>query len=769
MAKRKRKAAYQDPFAEREAAKYDNPIPSREFIIQWIEDHAPSVRFQELVEALHLQNEEQQIALKRRLRAMERDGQLVYTRSGYAIAKKMELIRGVVIGHKDGYGFVKPEELGDDLFLNARQMRAVFDGDRVLVRVSYIDSRGRREANIVEVLERNTHQLVGRYHIENNMGFVRPDNKRIVHDVFIPPEYSDAAKPGQIVIVEIIEQPTIKQQPIGKIIEVLGEHMAPGMEIDIAIRTHNLPHIWPELVEKQANQIDRQIPEKVKAERLDLRDLPFVTIDGEDAKDFDDAVYCEKRPKSGWKLLVAIADVSHYVQPGTALDEEAFIRGNSVYFPGEVIPMLPEILSNGLCSLRPNEDRLVLVCEMIISPEGKLTRYQFHEAVIHSKARLTYTEVAALLAGNETNFKRQYSQLVAPVKELYSLYKVLHKAREERGAIDFETTETRVIFGENRKIKQIVPVVRNDAHRLIEEAMLMANVAAAKFLLKHKIPILYRVHESPPEQKLEDLHKFLKELSLSLGGGKEPEPSDYCRLLKTIANRPDAHLIQTVLLRSLSQAVYSPENIGHFGLAYPAYTHFTSPIRRYPDLLVHRAIRSLLQHKKFIDYPYDNERMEYYGEHSSMTERRADEATRDALDWLKCEYMMDQVGEEFIGIITGVTHFGIFVELQDIYVEGLVHITSLKSDYYRYDPVHHRLCGERTNTMYRLGDQIKVRLVRVDLDSKKIDFDLGEQIAKLAKPRKEAKNKPKAKANTKVKSKAKTKKTRNKKRGKKSR
>lgn len=754
MAKRKNKKI-QDPFAEREAAKYENPIPSREFILELLSEQAAPMRYDELMDALKLQTDDERIGLKRRLRAMERDGQLIYTRrGGYAIADKMELIQGTVMGHRDGFGFVAPEDGGDDLFLSARQMRKVFDGDRVLVRVSEVDSRGRREASLVQVLEHNTHQLVGRYQIEEGIGIVVPDNQRITQDILVPQENANGAKPSQIVMVEILQQPDGHHRPIGKIVEVLGDHMAPGMEIEIAVRAHSLPHVWPALVEKEVAEISPEVPEEAKKDRVDLRHLPLVTIDGEDAKDFDDAVYAEPRTKNGgWRLFVAIADVSHYVKPGSALDEEAAIRGNSVYFPGQVIPMLPEILSNGLCSLRPSEDRLCIVCEMTISAEGELSRYKFYEAVMHSQARLTYKQVAGILIEKDSELRRRFKTLCPHLKNLFDVYKALRKQRVARGAIDFDTTETRVIFGNDRKIEQIVPLVRNEAHRLIEECMLVANVAAAKFVAKSKVPILYRVHDAPPEQKLTDLRKFLKELNLHLGGGDDPQPKDYADFLQTITHRTDAHLIQTVLLRSLSQAVYAPENDGHFGLAFPLYTHFTSPIRRYPDLLVHRVIRHSLQNKKFKDYPYTEEKMRYYGEHFSMTERRADEASRDALDWLKCEYMMDRVGDEFDGIITAVTNFGIFVELSNIYVEGLVHITSLKNDYYRFDSIHHRLIGERTNSTYRLGDKIKVRVIKVDLDTKKIDFDLGAAAAAAAKSSQG--NKPSKKSSSKSKAKAK--------------
>lgn len=728
MSKRRSK---QDPFQEREAQKYENPIPSREFIMQLLEEQGVPLDHEQIAKALDLHDPVRREALARRLRAMERDGQLMRNRrGGYGLVSKMDLIPGRVIGHPDGFGFLVPDDGSPDLFLTAREMQAVFHGDRVVARVSGIDRRGRREGAVVEVLERNTDRVVGRYRVEGGVGFVIADNKRIVHEILIPAEQAYGARAGQIVTAQIIEQPTRYRQAIGRVIEILGDHMAPGMEIDVAIRAYQLPQEWSLLVEDEAAKLPTIVPEEAKQGRVDLRNIPLVTIDGDDSMDFDDAVYAEPRGK-GWRLVVAIADVSHYVQPGSPLDAEARVRGNSVYFPGRVIPMLPEQLSNGLCSLNPNVDRLCLVCDMEVSATGVLGNYKFYPAVMRSTARLTYTQVAALLVERDEAMRAQYGELVEHLEHLYALFRVLQAARERRGAIDFETTETRIVFGEGKKIESVIPVVRNDAHRLIEECMLLANVATADFLSKAKVPIVYRVHATPTEEKLTNLREFLRELGLSLGGGERPEARHYSELLRQIAGRPDAHLIQTVLLRSMAQAVYSPDNIGHFGLAYSAYTHFTSPIRRYPDLLVHRAIRHVLSGKQPAAFRYSHDDMLLLGEHCSMTERRADEATRDVVDWLKCEYMLDKVGEVYDGIITSVTGFGLFIELADIYVEGLVHVTGLQNDYYHFDPAHHRLVGERTRRIYRLGDKLRVRVARVDLDERKIDFELvleeGEQ------------------------------------------
>ncbi len=693
--------------------------------MQHLENHGAPLTREEIARALKINNEEPLEALRRRLRAMERDGQLLLNRKRqYCLINRKDLIVGRVIGHADGFGFLKPDEGGDDLFLSPREMRSLMHDDRVVVRVKGIDRRGRREGAVVEVLERNTQQVVGRLQEEGGTSFLVADDKRIVQDILIPDHLRGDADFGQIVVAEITEQPSRRARPIAKVIEVLGDHMGPGMEIEVAIRSHNLPSQWPEGLANELAEFGKEVPEAAKQKRVDLRDLPLVTIDGEDARDFDDAVYCQNTPK-GWRLLVAIADVSHYVAPDTALDGEAKKRGTSVYFPERVIPMLPEALSNGLCSLNPQEDRLCMVCELFINPQGSVIRSRFFEAVMHSHARLTYTEVAGMLVDRNKKLRSKYKALLPHLEGLFKLYKVMRKGREIRGAMDFDTQESRIIFGKGRKIEEIVPVVRNDAHRLIEECMIAANIAAARFLNRKKMPRLLRIHDGPTLEKISDLRTFLGELGLHLAGGDKPKPLDYMALVQQSQGRPDAHIIQTVVLRSLSQAVYSTENKGHFGLALEAYTHFTSPIRRYPDLLVHRAIRHTLKGGKPDTFHYSQQDMVLLGEHCSTTERRADEATRDVEGWLKCEYMLDRLGEELPGIISGVTSFGFFVELTDIYIEGLVHITNLEQDYFHFDPIGHRLQGERTGITYRLGDSIRVVVARVDLDERKIDFELN--------------------------------------------
>lgn len=715
----------QDPYSDRESDKYDNPIPSREFILEILKQNNRPLTRRNISKLLGIKGEQQTEALRRRLRAMERDGQLLRNRkNAYGIVSKMNLIIGRVMGHPDGFGFLIPDEGGDDLFLGERDMRAVLHGDRAVARVTGVDRRGRKEGAIVEVLQHNNQRIVGRVLVDAGIYYLVPTNRRISQDILIPPQGLMGAKDGQIVEIEITEQPNRHRSPLGKVITVLGDHMAPGMEIDIALRDFELPHAWSIEAVEQAESLGDQIPPSAIEGRLDLRDLPLVTIDGEDARDFDDAVYAQALKSGSWRLWVAIADVSSYVEPNSPLDNDAKERGTSVYFPSQVIPMLPEALSNGLCSLNPAVDRLCMVCEMVINADGETESYQFHQAVMNSKARLTYTDVAAMLVDQNSELKTKYADVLPGLETMYDLYNVMLTSRGNRGAIDFEMTETQFIFDDNRKIKTIEPRERNDAHRLIEEFMVAANVSAAKFLLQNKLPALYRVHETPSDEKLSNLREFLGELGLMLGGGDEPQPAHYASLLNTARKRPDGHLLQTVMLRSLKQAIYSPDNVGHFGLALDAYAHFTSPIRRYPDLLVHRAIRHLIVGNKKTNWRYSNDEMVQLGDHCSMTSRRADEATRDVSDWLKCEFMQDRVGEVYEGNISGVTGFGLFIELSEIYIEGLVHVTSLSNDYYQFDATGHRLTGERSRKVYRLGDKVNVKVVRVDLDEKKIDLEI---------------------------------------------
>lgn len=750
MTKKRKNLINQDPHYKRELEKYGNPIPSREFILSVIRDNNAPMNRDEILTALSIRNEEQIEAMRRRLRAMENDGQLVFTkRKRYALPEKLDLFKGTIIGHREGFGFLQVDGKKDDLFIPNHQMQRVMHGDFVLAQPAGLDRRGRREVRIVRVLESRKKQIVGRFFLENGFSYVVPDDSRIGRDILVPNEYRNGARMGQVVVVELQERSASFNQPIGVITEILGDNMAKGMEVEIALRNHDIPHKFPSAVEKYVKKFTEEVPEEAKKGRVDLRNLPLVTIDGEDARDFDDAVYCEKHGK-GWKLWVAIADVSYYVRLRSALDVEAHNRGNSVYFPNRVVPMLPEILSNGLCSLNPQVERLCMVCEMQISAKGNLTDYRFYEAVMNSHARLTYTKVAKMLEGDE-ELRARYSTLVPHLEDLYKLYQALLSARHQHGAIDFETIETKFIFNAMGRIERIEPVVRNDAHKIIEECMILANIAAANFMEKHKEPALYRIHATPSEEKLTSFRTFLSEFGLTLEGGLKPTIKDYAALLEKVKERPDHELIQTMLLRSLSQAVYHADNIGHFGLALEEYAHFTSPIRRYPDLTLHRGIKYLLAKeqgakRKTTDtggYHYSFDEMDLLGNHCSMTERRADDATREVADWLKCEYMQDHIGEEFSGVISSVTGFGLFVRLDDLFIDGLVHISTLENDYYQFDAAKQRLIGENSGMQYRLGDKVRIKVEAVHLENKMVDFSLMGSERKPHRAGKTAKEKAK--------------------------
>ena len=648
------------------------------------------------------------------LEVLERAGRVVRNRAGsYLVAKRIDVVAGRIEGHRDGFGFLVPDNGGPDVFMPQEEMRQAMHGDRASVRVGGTDSRGRPMGVLVEVLERADRRIVGRLHFEHGVLYLTPEDKRFAQNILVPPAEAGKAKAGQVVTVELVAQPSKRTQPVGRVAEVLGAWDDPGMEIEIALRKFDLPHAFS----RKSLAALRAVPDEVREAdlkgRRDLRALHFVTIDGETAKDFDDAV-CAVREGQGHRLWVAIADVSHYVREREALDQDARERSTSVYFPRRVIPMLPEKLSNGICSLNPHVDRLAMVCEIAITPRGTITRYEFYAAVFRSHARLTYDEVWKRLA---------LGKAPQHLQQLHEVFRVLLAARSRRGAIDFESVETKMEFGPDGQIRQIVAVPRNDAHRLIEECMLAANVCAGDFLTGRSHPALYRVHDNPAEEKVKALREFLAELGLALGGGDKPKPKDYADLLEKMKGRPDFTLLQTILLRSLKQAVYSPKNLGHFGLAFDAYVHFTSPIRRYPDLLVHRAIKACLAGGR-----YEGQNWEELGRHASECERRADDASRDVENWLKCRYMLQHVGGVYEGRVTGVTAFGLFVTLDDFFVDGLVHISELGRDYYRFEPTRHLLLGERTGKRYRLADRMRVKLVRVDVESRKIDFVPAEKV-----------------------------------------
>jgi ribonuclease R len=726
---------------------FDPDVPSREVILQHLRSSETPVDPQSLAKSVGA-SLPLSVGFDRRLKAMERDGQLFFNPQGQLLLNnKLEFIAGKVQGHRDGFGFLLREDGGPDLFLSPREMLKVLHGDRVLAKPDG-EYRGKPEATIVEVVERRTNKLVGRFLKERGAYIVVPEDQRIKHDIIIPASDTSGAEQGQVVSVEIVQQPTRHTQPLGKVVEVLGEIDDPGMEIEIAVRKFDVPYEFSDAALRQAEKVPTTVkPAELKG-RVDLRDVPFVTIDGEDARDFDDAVFCmpvdlgtEKRKKPGWRLLVAIADVSHYVQPGDALDEDALDRGTSVYFPRRVIPMLPEALSNGICSLNPNADRLVLVCDMAITASGtkagSITAYQFYEAVIHSHARTTYSDVWAALQ-QPTGPAAQSMQAVLPhIQNLYELYQLFAEARVKRGAIDFDTVETRIVCNPLGKIERIEAYTRNDAHKLIEECMLAANTCAAEFMTRNKRLGLYRVHEGPTPEKLKSLRDYLRNLGLTLDGGDDPSTNDYARLIKAARNRPDFEIIQTMCLRSLQQAIYSPEQVGHFGLSYEHYAHFTSPIRRYPDLLTHRVIKGVLQGKRYMPALADvsgvaalpkNERehavWEKLGLLLSARERRADDASRDVEAWLKCWFVKEHVGEVFSGRVTGVATFGIFITLDTLFVEGMVHVSELGSDYFQYNEAMNELRGERTGIRYRLTDAVQVQVSRVDLEARRIEFRL---------------------------------------------
>jgi ribonuclease R len=735
------KSRIEDPNLRSESVKYDRPVASRDYLLQLINDEKVPVSHEHIAEKLQYEDEDSIEAVRRRLRAMARDGQIFRNRrGGYLSFNHMDLEKGVVQTHPDGFGFLKPESGGKDIFLAERQMRKLMNGDKAAVKVSGYDKRrDRSEGELISVLERAHQSVVGRYHREGGIDFLIPDDKRLTRDILLNRDIGHTAKPGDIAVVRITDYPTQHNQPIGIIESVLGQDNAPGMEVTIALNTHSIPHHWNEEVKAEIKDFTHQVEESDKQGRKDFRNLPFVTIDGSDARDFDDAVYCEPVDK-GFRLYVAIADVAHYVKTGTALNQEAIDRGTSVYFPGEVVPMLPEVLSNGLCSLNPDVDRLCMVCCMDISENGVIERHDFFEAIIHSHARLIYDDVAAVIFDNKEEGAPALQRVRGDLENLKTVYLALAKARKKRHAIEFDTNEVIFIYNEQRKIETIEPIVRNQAHLLIEECMIAANISAARLLKKNKIPTLYRNHEGPNADKLPNLAEFLLGFGISFTAEK-PTPTDYAKIIEQIKPLPEFSMIQTVVLRSMLQANYSPDiKVGHFGLALKDYAHFTSPIRRYPDLLVHRGIKQWIRHGSNNGFEYDLAAITALGESCSRNERRADDATRDASDWLKCEFLQKRIGQQFSGTVSGVTSFGLFVQLEELMIDGLVHITSLKRDYYHYDPVRHRLVGESSNRSYQLGDRLDIHIVGVNMEEKKIDFDLvanlGDDDAKPKKSRK---------------------------------
>ncbi|KAB7769505.1 MULTISPECIES: ribonuclease R [Xanthomonas] len=720
-------APIHDPYAAREAERYAQPIASREAILQLLERCDGPQTLDELAEQLGLTEPTRKEALSKRLGAMLREAQVVQNRrGGYAPLQQTNLIPGVVIANPDGFGFLRPDEGGDDLFLPPYEMRKVLHGDRALANVTGIDRRGRREGSIARVLERGLTRLIGRFSLEAGIAFVVPDDKRIQRNVQIPADAVGEARDGQLVVCELTSAPDARRPPIGKIIAVLGDKLTPSLLVEAAIHGHELPYEFPQEVLDEAAAVPLTVEPAAIKGRVDLRQTPLVTIDGADAKDFDDAVFCESNA-DGFRLVVAIADVSHYVRPGTPLDTEAVKRATSVYFPGFVVPMLPETLSNGICSLNPKVDRMCFVCDMQIDRQGEVAGARFYEAVMNSHARLTYEQVWQAVGEKDEQVRKDVAAVLPQLERLHQLYQILAKARARRGAIEFETAEVRFVLDNTGEVTQAGMLVRNDAHKLIEECMIAANVAAARYLLETHIPAPFRVHERPPESKYADLLEFLKEFKLSLPAWSKVVPGDYTKLLKKVRERPDAALLESVLLRSQSMAVYSPDNAGHFGLALEAYAHFTSPIRRYPDLLVHRAIKYALTRGAPDKYLYAPRAMAALALQCSERERRADEAEREVDERYRAAWMEKHVGGQFDGVVSGVTSFGLFVELDQSKVNGLIHVTQLPQDYYHFDATRKTLTGERRGREFRLGDRVRILVLKASMEERKIDFRLVEE------------------------------------------
>lgn len=701
---------------------YEHKVPDRNALQKVLTDKGRPMDYDELASHFGLSDRKQKRALTDVLGKLLKSGQVLLNRSEeYCLAERLHLIPGKVSAHRDGFGFLMPDDGGEDMFLSPRQMQLVMHGDRVAGRVINRSPRG-AEGKVIEILERANAEVAGRYIRERGIGLVIPDNPKLTQRILIPQGERGEAKPGEMVVVRILDYPTMEGQATASVVQVLGAPGQTGMPTDLAIHAHSIPYKWPEAVVEEASDFGTSVPTRAKQGRKDLRDLPLVTIDGADARDFDDAVLAQRKG-DGWRLIVAIADVAHYVQPGSAIDNEAISRATSVYFPDRVVPMLPEVLSNGLCSLNPKVDRLCMVCDMTVSETGEVTRASFYDAVMRSKARLTYSEVAGYLDGGRGN-KAIAGDVAESVDQLHALYQQFARRRAKRGAIELDLPQLRIRMSDDGEVEAIVSAPRNDAHKLIEECMIAANVQAALYISRKKVQALFRVHAKPDEERFNEFRLYMISLGFQVSHAAHPKPRELRRLMASAQERPDAYAINMALLRSFAHAEYTPENIGHFGLALDAYAHFTSPIRRYPDLLVHRAIRHMTGGGKARQYIYDAERMIQLGKLTSERERRAEEATREVEALLKCQFMQKHLGGQFSGLISGVTHFGLFVQITDLQVDGLVHVSSLRNDYYEHEPEKQRLIGSRTGKEYALGDSVEIIVDRVDLESRQIDFVL---------------------------------------------
>ena len=716
-----------DPEFAEQLKKYDNPVPSRKALLDYMTSKKKLLSLDKIANEIGVTNEDQHEALRRRLNAMINDGSLFINRKReYGVRDKTDLIKGVVQAHADGFGFLVSPELEKDAFILPREMRKVMDGDTVLASIQSGARKNKEEAYIVEILERAHKTLVGKFFNKQGQGLVQPDNNAI-DDIIIPAGAEATANDGDFVTVLINEYPNKHRPALGEVIAILGQKLNSRLAMELTMAAQNLPHEWPEDFDRVVSYIPTAVTdEDITEDVVDLRHLPLVTIDGEDARDFDDAVYAEKHDR-GWRLIVAIADVSKYVPPNSEIDKEAYKRGTSVYFPGKVIPMLPLELSNGICSLNPEVDRMCMVCDMQINKQGQIKKHRFFRAVMHSHARITYKQCWTYLSEQEP--VDNWNKKVAPTLEtMYGLYKVMLEEKKQRGAIDFNSTDVHIVIDGEGQVADIQPYTRNDAHKLIEAFMIAANISAAKFVSKHKVPAAYRVHDSPPPRKLTDLKAFLQSIGIKPEFHDPVEPKDFERIIDMVQGRDDVALIESVLLRSQALAAYEAENGGHFGLALEYYAHFTSPIRRYPDLMIHRAIDYVIKKNKPKKYIYSEQRATEMCVQCSLNERRAEQASRDVDARLKCMYMEQFIGEEMTGIISGVTHFGVFVTLDNLMVDGLIHMTSLPNDYYHHEPIQHKVVGERSGHVFQLADKVKIKVAAVSIDDRKIDFEFVEKL-----------------------------------------
>jgi ribonuclease R len=699
----------------------------------------------ELLQVLKVPRDDR-TSFKRHVKSLVSSGELIQLRGHrFGLPEKMDLYVGRLQTHPAGYGFVTPErplDAGGDIYISGPLMNEAMHGDRVVVRIERIKDGGRAEGRIIRILERSNASIVGRYERDESargesrstgMGYVKPFDRRVLMDIFIPPGQEGGASPGEMVIVELTRWPTATRGAIGHVTEVLGDIDAPGVDTEIIIRKHGIPDAHSDEAVAEALRLGTVVAERDIRGRTDFRGLTTVTIDGEHARDFDDAITIEKLANGNFWLGVHIADVSHYVQEGSALDREAYERGTSVYFPERAVHMFPSELATGLCSLNPHVDRLVQSCFMEIDRHGQVVRHEFHDGVINSNERMTYTAVNGILTNRDPELMKQYAPLVPMFDQMRELFQILNDARRRRGSIDFDLNEAEVVLDEAGAVEAITALQRNVAHRLIEEFMLLANETVATYLEAQHAPALYRIHEEPDILKVAKFEAFISGFGYSLAAPVNAlRPRHFQKLIERIHGKPEEKPIAFLMLRTMQKARYAPENLGHFGLAAPSYTHFTSPIRRYPDLVVHRALRAA-RHGSLTDETREEwtDELPEVARHTSEMERRADDAERELLQWKKVKFMADKVGDEFEGYVTGVAAFGLFIELIEHFVEGMVHVSTMADDYYRFVEGAHLLRGENTHKVYRLGDKVKVQVIRVNMELRQVDLGLVEILERV--------------------------------------